>query len=110
MSGTREGGLKAVATIKQKHGDDFYKEIGRKGGTNGHCGGFKSNPELASTAGKKGGAKSKRGPKLDKLFNSKLQDVLHCRAELGLDFLAISRRLDLPYCSFLRWCKKNNIK
>ena len=62
MSGTREGGEKAAATNKAKHGSDFYVMIGRKGGRNGHTGGFAANPELARIAGRKGGLKSKRGP------------------------------------------------
>lgn len=61
MSGTREGGRKAAQTNKLLHGENFYKEIGRKGGKNGHTGGFAANPELARIAGAKGGKKSKRG-------------------------------------------------
>lgn len=55
MSGTKAGGKKAAATNKAKHGADFYAMIGRKGGKNGHTGGFASNPELARLAGRKGG-------------------------------------------------------
>lgn len=62
MSGTREGGAKAAETNKKKYGSDFYAEIGRKGGRNGHTGGFYANPELARIAGAIGGRKSKRGP------------------------------------------------
>lgn len=61
MAGTRSGGLKAAATNKDKYGTDFYMNIGRKGGKNGHTGGFASNPELARIAGAKGGKISKRG-------------------------------------------------
>lgn len=60
MSGTKAGGQKAAATNKKRHGNDFYKKIGSKGGQNGHTGGFASNPELARTAGAKGGRISKR--------------------------------------------------
>ena len=62
MSGTKIGGSKAAITNKQKHGDDFYARIGRKGGKKGHTGGFAANPELAREAGAKGGSISKRGP------------------------------------------------
>ena len=63
MSGNREGGLKAAATNKKKHGLDFFKRIGRKGGKNGHTGGFAYNKALASLAGAKGGRNGKRrGP------------------------------------------------
>lgn len=62
MTGTRAGGLKAVQTNLRRHGRDFFREIGRKGGQNGHTGGFAANPELARIAGAKGGRISRRGP------------------------------------------------
>ena len=70
MPGTIEGGRKAAATNKKKYGKDFYANIGRKGGRNGHTGGFASDKvgrdgltgyERARVAGKKGGLISKRG-------------------------------------------------
>ena len=61
MAGTKEGGRKAAATNKTKYGKDFYAEIGRKGGKNGHTGGFAHNPALAKIAGAKGGRVSRRG-------------------------------------------------
>ena len=60
MAGTKAGGKKAAATNLERHGKDFYREIGAKGGRNGHTGGFASNPELAKIAGAKGGRISKR--------------------------------------------------
>lgn len=62
MPGTKSGGAKAAATNKRIHGSDFYAKIGRKGGKNGHTGGFAANPELAREAGRKGGLISRRGP------------------------------------------------
>lgn len=62
MAGTKAGGLKAAATNKARYGKDWYANIGRVGGQNGHTGGFAANPELAKEAGRKGGAISKRGP------------------------------------------------
>ena len=61
MAGTKAGGQKAANTNTAKYGKDFYAEIGRKGGRNGHTGGFAANPELAKIAGAKGGRISKRG-------------------------------------------------
>lgn len=61
MAGTRAGGRKAAITKRLKHGRDFYREIGRKGGKNGHTGGFAANPTLARIAGAKGGRISRRG-------------------------------------------------
>lgn len=65
MSGTKSGGRKAAKTNIRLHGKDFYKRIGQIGGRNGHTGGFAANPELARIAGRKGGAKSRRGPAKD---------------------------------------------
>lgn len=50
MSGTKAGGLKAAQTNRQKYGKEFYSQIGRKGGQNGHTGGFAANPALARIA------------------------------------------------------------
>lgn len=61
MAGTKEGGKKAAATNKARYGKDWYANIGRKGGSNGHTGGFAANPELAKEAGRKGGTISRRG-------------------------------------------------
>jgi len=71
MAGTHEGGQRARETNRKKYGRDFYAEIGRKGGRNGHTGGFASEAigkdgltgsERAKVAGAKGGRKSRRGP------------------------------------------------
>ena len=60
MAGTKAGGLKTAATNKAKYGEDYYKNIGSKGGKNGHTGGFASDRERAVWAGRKGGLKSSR--------------------------------------------------
>lgn len=62
MSGTREGGEKAAATNKAKHGSDFYAMLGRKGGSAKHKmpRGFQAHPELARKAGAIGGKRSSR--------------------------------------------------
>lgn len=72
MPGTKAGGAKAAATNKAKYGDDFYRNIGKKGGSVlGTAGGFASNIvgkdgltgyERARIAGAKGGSISRRGP------------------------------------------------
>lgn len=62
MAGTPAGGKKAAVTNRQKQGADFYARIGKKGGAvpTTKPKGFAANPQLASTAGKKGGTKSRR--------------------------------------------------
>lgn len=62
MSGTIAGGKKAAKTDMKLYGKDFYRNIGQKGGQNGHTGGFAANPALAVIAGRKGGRISRRGP------------------------------------------------
>lgn len=64
MPGTKIGGLKAAATNKQKHGNDFYKRIGKKGGSKlGVKKGFALMPhEEVKLYGQKGGRISKRKP------------------------------------------------
>lgn len=64
MAGTKVGGRKAAAKNLARN-PNFYKEIGAKGGKNGHTGGFYANRELARKAGAKGGHISRRGKKLE---------------------------------------------
>lgn len=66
MVGTKLGGLKAAKTNMERHGKDFYRDIGSKGGRNGHTGGFCGDYERARVCGAKGGATSKRGLKFIK--------------------------------------------
>lgn len=75
MAGTKLGGVKAAATIKQKWGEDFYKKIGAMGGVvDGAPKGFAANVVCQSTdcgysdthfikqcAGFKGGTVSRKG-------------------------------------------------
>lgn len=70
MAGTKIGGQKARDKNLARD-PDFYRNIGRRGGENGHIGGFASDKvgkdgltgrERARLAGAKGGRKSRRGP------------------------------------------------
>lgn len=63
MAGTIEGGRKAAKTNKKLHGKNYYKEIGKRGGSVSHPGTryFAMNPEAAQKAGEKGGRASHRG-------------------------------------------------
>lgn len=62
MAGTKAGGQKAAKTNKEKHGEDFYRIIGSKGGQTkpSKPRGFAANPELAKIAGAIGGRNSTR--------------------------------------------------
>lgn len=64
MAGTKQGGLSAAQTNKEKYGEDFYRRIGAKGGKKSTTGGFFANRELASKAGRIGGLKSRRGKRI----------------------------------------------
>lgn len=66
MAGTEAGGRKAAATILAKN-PNFYREIGKKGGSRsrGDKTGFALNREAARICGTKGGRISKRKPKQD---------------------------------------------
>lgn len=57
--GTKQGGLSSATTNRQRHGADFYRRIGAKGGKKSRGGGF-SDRELASRAGRIGGRVSRR--------------------------------------------------
>ncbi len=60
MAGTKKGGIRAAQTNKQRHGANFYAEIGRRGGKTSRGGGFAANRELAREAGRLGGRRSRR--------------------------------------------------
>lgn len=55
MAGNSEGGKKSADKIKEKYGEDFFRNMGRKGGKACVKKGFATNIELARKAGKKGG-------------------------------------------------------
>ncbi len=63
MPGTPSGGKKAARTIKELYGADFFKEIASLGGRARVPKGFAVNPDLARSAGAKGGRISKRRAK-----------------------------------------------
>ena len=96
MSGTKAGGLKTAATNKEKYGPQFYVNIGRKGGQNGHTGGFAANPELAKIAGRKGGQISRRGPAKPKTPEERHKAVeAYRRQERKLDEKIAAKRAEL---------------
>lgn len=63
MSGTVAGGRKAAATNLARN-PNFYRDIGRKGGSISRGGGFAGRPDAARKAGATGGSRSRRGFKL----------------------------------------------
>ena len=109
MAGTKAGGMKARETNYRKHGADFYARIGKKGGQNGHTGGFAYNPALAKVAGARGGKKSKRGrAHKEKLEKNARRIVALMNADVSC--IDIAKALDIPYHSLLYWIKKEQSK
>lgn len=85
MSGSIEGGKKCADTNKQKYGEDWYKKIGAMGGRKATTKpkGFAANRELARTAGRIGGLKSKRGVHMpDELWQLK-QKLYYCKSRVS---------------------------
>lgn len=64
MAGNKAGAAKSAATNKERHGSDFFKNIGSIGGKRkSPLKGFGGmTPEKRSEAGRKGGTISRRGP------------------------------------------------
>ena len=83
MVGTPEGGKKAAKTNKERNGADFYKRIGKKGGQNGHTGGFATSHEWAVECGKKGGKASRRGPNKAKGEKPKRVNYIKTKMEVS---------------------------
>jgi hypothetical protein len=76
-----------------KYGPDFYRNIGRKGGTNGHDGGFAARdlgkdgltgPERAKIYGSVGGKVSRRGRKGLELTEEDRQKIAAARHEASI--------------------------
>lgn len=102
MAGTIGGGRKAAATNRAKYGPDFYRNIGRKGGTNGHDGGFASKglgkdgltgTERAKIYGSIGGKVSRRGRAHLKLTDEERKKIDDARREAKIK--AVKRGIDM---------------
>ena len=68
MAGNTTGGKRAAQTNKERHGEDFYQRIGKLSNASWEKNGrkprgFAANRELAKSAGRTGGLKSRRGKK-----------------------------------------------
>lgn len=87
MGGTRAGGLKAAQKNKELHGKDFYKNLGKIGGSRSHQATrfFALHPDIAKTAGKKGGeistrkgiknGQGKKWKSIEKMIEEEIKDV-----------------------------------
>ena len=102
MSGTKIGSAKAAKTTKEKYGEDFYRQIGAKGGKRSKTGGFASTvigkdgltgKERALRAGSKGGKISKRKPTAYIDFRGEEKSIQYVSEQLGITRSAIYSRL-----------------
>ena len=107
MVETKKGGEKGVKTMKERYGDDVYRKLGRRGGQNGHTGGFAANPALAKIVGAKGGRCSVRRPKdeCDKEWNDNKDKIMRMYYE-GYTVKDIANTLNLNYFSISRKIRK----
>lgn len=105
MGGTISGGRKAAQTNRERYGENFYANIGRKGGQNGHTGGFASSKELARRAGAMGGKKSKRGPAIQKLLDKNADDILGMYNN-GVSMRQIAIEYNVATGTIKRWLEK----
>lgn len=66
MAGTKAGAAKAAATNRERHGADFYRSIGSRGGSapTTRPKGFAADPNRARIAGAAGGRISRRTKKV----------------------------------------------
>lgn len=96
-------------TMIEKYGKDgvsvMMANAGKKGGINGHTGGFASNLDLARKAGAIGGKKSKRGSSVLPLYKKKHNEIarLHFKGESVRE---IARILDIPVSSLYRYIRQ----
>ena len=105
MSGTKVGGSKARETNRAKYGSDYYAQIGRIGGHNGHTGGFAANTELAKEAGRLGGLRSKRPKGVKRNIAAEQRDIELKIAEFKVK---MNRKIaeDKTVCEETKVCKE----
>jgi general stress protein YciG len=66
VAGNKIGGRKTAETMIKRHGEDFYRKIGAKGGKVKCMKGFALDRERAKWAGAIGGRVSRRGKSMVK--------------------------------------------
>lgn len=96
MAGTAIGAAKAAATNKLKHGENFYRDIGRRGGKNGRSGGFaqgEAGKLRAQKAGSIGGKISRRGPGVKYEYKGTMLSIVEIAKALGVTPNTIRLRL-----------------
>ena len=95
---TQAGAKKAVETIIARHGEDYWKKIGSKGGSKSRGGGFaygEQGKRLAQIAGSKGGSKSRRGPAKYYTYKGKQMSITAIAREMGVARATAYKRLEI---------------
>ena len=83
MSGTRAGGKRFARKMKDKYGEDYFKQIGSRGGKKSVGGGFTGDSARAIAVGKTGGwpAHLVKQAKKDKMSAARREQALRWMAE-----------------------------
>lgn len=81
--------------------------MGRKGGMNGHTGGFAYNRALARIAGAQGGKKSRRSENLQKKLDEIFYDYIEQQFEMGKSIHYIALRIGVSDNTIKRFAKRN---
>ena len=71
MNNKTLGGIKSAQTIKERYGENYLAEIGRKGGQAHRKGGVSGDTERAKELGRLGGLKRAENYRLKKLAEAK---------------------------------------
>ena len=109
MSGTIEGGLKASKTNRALYGENYYREMGRRGGMSGHTGGFASNKELARRAGAKGGRSSRRAGGIQSKLDEVFKNYIELEFEKGSSIHYIAQRIGVSDQTIKRFAIRHNL-
>ena len=109
MSGTVAGGLKASKTNRKLYGDNYYAEMGRKGGMSGHTGGFAANKELARKAGAKGGRSSRRAGGIQSKLDEVFKNYIELEFEKGSSIHYIAKRIGVSDQTIKRFAIRHKL-
>lgn len=102
MSGTKAGGMKCVKILKQKYGNDYYKNLGKLNKYVPKQRSYlKDNPDIAKKIGAIGGKKGKRGRQVYSYIIDFTCDYLYLFARQK-DFEEKKKELELNKCRYLK--------
>lgn len=110
MSGTKEGGLKARETNKRRHGEDYYKNIGSRGGKKSRTGGFYGDHERAVREGRKGGLISRRRSAPKQKFLDEFEPLVRKYIDRGASIHELCLRFKVSQVTIRKWAERHDVK